>query len=75
MELFGHKIKRYVVLQCSHCNESFEVDAMDLNKAMQENENTFVSTVCPWCEETHIVHVPSLNDFRMGYANRIARVE
>ena len=48
MLLSGNKVKRYVVLTCPKCLESYEVDWKDILDGPTE-----VKTVCPWCEHEY----------------------
>lgn len=43
--LTGDKIKKYLIVTCKHCGESFRVDWADIL-----NSPVDVKFICPWCE-------------------------
>ena len=47
MNLIGNKVKKYVVITCPVCNNSFRINWKDI---LESNVNTDI--VCPWCESS-----------------------
>lgn len=48
MLLSGNKVKKYLIITCPKCLESYEVDWKDILDGLTE-----VKTVCPWCEHEY----------------------
>lgn len=60
MILVGNKIKKYMIITCPHCNESFRVDYRDIMQEFRESMGCFIQEFqCPWCEEEVEVEVVS----------------
>ena len=51
-ELVGEKIKKYFIVTCPHCGESYRVDWKSI---LSEFDGYGVDITCPWCEsEGHV---------------------
>ena len=48
MLLSGNKVKKYLIITCPNCLESFEVDCKGILNSPVE-----VKTMCPWCEHEY----------------------
>lgn len=48
--IVGNKIKKYLIITCMHCNESFRVDNRMIMNEVQSNLYHIRKFQCPWCE-------------------------
>lgn len=60
MILVGNKIKKYVIITCPCCYESFRVDYRDVMNEFEKSMGCLIQKFqCPWCEEEVEVEVVS----------------
>ena len=60
MILVGNKIKKYMVITCTKCGESFRVDYRNIMREFKETMGCFIQEFqCPWCEEEFEAEVVS----------------
>ena len=64
-EIIGDKVKKYLIITCPCCKESYRVDWKEIVKGLTYNyinENFFPKIICPWCEN-------ELPDGQLGVVN------
>ena len=52
-EIIGDRVRKYLIITCPHCKESYRIDWKEIVKGLTDNytnENPFPKIVCPWCE-------------------------
>lgn len=50
--IVGNKIKKYLIVTCPHCGESYRVDYRMLMNKFSQDLMYFIPCECPWCEST-----------------------
>lgn len=66
LPLVGFKIRKYLIVGCSYCNEDYEIQWNACKEHLMKTKgNTQVRAICPWCgyETTVDVFTP-YNEFR-----------
>lgn len=66
LPLVGFKIRKYLIVGCSHCNEDYEIQWVACKEHLIRTKGKLqVKTTCPWCGQSDIIGIldPS-NEFR-----------
>lgn len=68
MTLSGNKVKKYLIITCPNCLESYRIDYRILINKFSQDLMYFIPCECPWCERTTEVEIFSIQNEYM-YVN------
>lgn len=60
--IIGNKVKKYLVVTCPNCGESYKLDWKIVSERFIKNNEEEI--VCPWCEHS-VYHIPEYSMFKV----------